>query len=82
MFVIYYGKKPWGSLIQTTVGRKESVFVSKYPATSEGNSVTPKKAKPNELGAGSNSAVSPTVNSPTVTPSQNVSSKGRVDQMV
>ncbi|NXT55940.1 Z280D protein, partial [Pluvianellus socialis] len=40
------------------------------------NSVTPKKAKPNEVGAGSNSAVSPTVNSPTVTPSQNVSSKG------
>uniref|UniRef100_A0A8B9CQJ9 C2H2-type domain-containing protein n=1 Tax=Anser brachyrhynchus TaxID=132585 RepID=A0A8B9CQJ9_9AVES len=54
----------------------ESVFVSKRPATSEGNSVTPKKAKPNEVGAGSNSDVSPTVNSPTVTPSQNVSSKG------
>ncbi|KFP99189.1 Zinc finger protein 280D, partial [Leptosomus discolor] len=57
-------------------GLNESVFVSKRPATSEGNSVTPKKAKPNEVGAGSNSAVSPTVNSPTVTPSQNVSSKG------
>ncbi|KFQ56286.1 Zinc finger protein 280D, partial [Pelecanus crispus] len=57
-------------------GLNESGFVSKRPATSEGNSVTPKKAKPNEVGAGSNSAVSPTVNSPTVTPSQNVSSKG------
>ncbi|XP_035191356.1 zinc finger protein 280D isoform X1 [Oxyura jamaicensis] len=57
-------------------GLNESVFVSKRPATSEGNSVTPKKAKPNEVGAGSNSDVSPTVNSPTVTPSQNVSSKG------
>ncbi|KAM6059759.1 zinc finger protein 280D isoform 1-T7 [Theristicus caerulescens] len=57
-------------------GRNESGFVSKRPATSDGNSVTPKKAKPNEVGAGSNSAVSPTVNSPTVTPSQNVSSKG------
>ncbi|KFQ82962.1 Zinc finger protein 280D, partial [Phoenicopterus ruber ruber] len=57
-------------------GLNESGFVSKRPATSEGNSVTAKKAKPNEVGAGSNSAVSPTVNSPTVTPSQNVSSKG------
>nr|XP_009679721.1 PREDICTED: zinc finger protein 280D isoform X3 [Struthio camelus australis] len=57
-------------------GLNESVFVSKRPATSEGNSVTPKKTKPNEVGAGSNSAVSPTVNSATVTPSQNVSSKG------
>uniref|UniRef100_A0A8C4PEB0 Zinc finger protein 280D n=1 Tax=Dromaius novaehollandiae TaxID=8790 RepID=A0A8C4PEB0_DRONO len=57
-------------------GLNESVFVSKRPATSEGNSVTPKKAKPNEVGAGSNSAVSPTVNSATVTPSQNISSKG------
>nr|XP_010310592.1 PREDICTED: zinc finger protein 280D-like [Balearica regulorum gibbericeps] len=57
-------------------GLNESGFVSKRPATSEGNSVTPKKAKHNEVGAGSNSAVSPTVNSPTVTPSQNVSSKG------
>ncbi|KAF1502855.1 hypothetical protein FQV19_0017516, partial [Eudyptula minor] len=57
-------------------GLNESGFVSKRPATSEGNSVTPKKAKPNEVGAGSNSSVSPTVNSPTVTPSQNVSSKG------
>ncbi|KFW92966.1 Zinc finger protein 280D, partial [Phalacrocorax carbo] len=57
-------------------GLNESVFVSKRPATSEGNSVTPKKAKPNEIGAGSNSAVSPTVNSPAVTPSQNISSKG------
>ncbi|NXE46139.1 Z280D protein, partial [Casuarius casuarius] len=57
-------------------GLNESVFVSKRPATSEGNSVTPKKAKPNEVGAGSNSTVSPTVNSPTVTPSQNISSKG------
>ncbi|XP_008948388.1 PREDICTED: zinc finger protein 280D-like, partial [Merops nubicus] len=53
----------------------ESGFVSKRLATSEGNSVTPKKAKPNELGAGSNSDDSSTVNSPTVTPSQNVSSK-------
>ncbi|NXL27533.1 Z280D protein, partial [Glaucidium brasilianum] len=57
-------------------GLNESVFVSKRPATSEGNAVTPKKAKSNEVGAGSNSDVSPTVNSPTVTPSQNVSSKG------
>ncbi|NXF44908.1 Z280D protein, partial [Oceanites oceanicus] len=57
-------------------GLNESGFVSKRPATSEGNSVTRKKAKPNEVGAGSNSTVSPTVNSPTVTPSQNVSSKG------
>ncbi|NXA22598.1 Z280D protein, partial [Ibidorhyncha struthersii] len=57
-------------------GLNESVFVCKCPATSEGNSVTPKKAKPNEVGAGSNSAVSPTVNSPTVTTSQNVSSNG------
>ncbi|XP_042659702.1 zinc finger protein 280D isoform X2 [Tyto alba] len=57
-------------------GLNESMFVSKRPATSEGNSVTPKKAKPNEVGAGSSSDVSPTVNSPTVTPSQNVSSKG------
>uniref|UniRef100_A0A8D0EZA5 C2H2-type domain-containing protein n=1 Tax=Strix occidentalis caurina TaxID=311401 RepID=A0A8D0EZA5_STROC len=57
-------------------GLNESVFVSKRPATSEGNTVTPKKAKSNEVGAGSNSDVSPTVNSPTVTPSQNVSSKG------
>lgn len=56
------------------------MFVSKRPATSEGNSVTPKKAKSNEVGAGSNSDVSPTVNSATVTPSQNVSSKGRVDE--
>uniref|UniRef100_A0A8C0JBV5 C2H2-type domain-containing protein n=1 Tax=Chelonoidis abingdonii TaxID=106734 RepID=A0A8C0JBV5_CHEAB len=44
--------------------------------TSEVNSVTPKKTKPNEVGAGSNSAVSPSVKSPTVTPSQNVTSKG------
>ncbi|NXD81723.1 Z280D protein, partial [Halcyon senegalensis] len=57
-------------------GLNENVFVSKRPATSEVNSVTPKKAKPNEIGAGSNSDVSPTVNSTTVTPSQNVSSKG------
>ncbi|NXF67639.1 Z280D protein, partial [Ciccaba nigrolineata] len=57
-------------------GLNESGFVSKRPATSEGNTVTPKKAKSNEVGAGSNSDVSPTVNSPTVTPSQNVSSKG------
>ncbi|XP_035755195.1 zinc finger protein 280D isoform X2 [Egretta garzetta] len=64
-----------GTAVNVT-GLNESVFVSKRPATSEGNSVTPKKAKPNEVGAGSNSAVSPTVNSPTVTPSQNVSSKG------
>ncbi|XP_019359814.1 PREDICTED: zinc finger protein 280D isoform X2 [Gavialis gangeticus] len=56
-------------------GLNESVFVSKRPAASEGNNVTPKKAKPNEVGAGSNSAVSPSVKSPTVTPSQNVSSK-------
>ncbi|NXF29410.1 Z280D protein, partial [Nyctibius bracteatus] len=40
------------------------------------NSVIPKKAKPNEVAAGSNSAVSLAVNSATVTPSQNVSSKG------
>uniref|UniRef100_A0A8C8S1A8 C2H2-type domain-containing protein n=1 Tax=Pelusios castaneus TaxID=367368 RepID=A0A8C8S1A8_9SAUR len=57
-------------------GLKESVFVSKRPATSEANNVTPKKAKPNEVGAGSNSTVSPSVKSPTVAPSQNVSSKG------
>ncbi|XP_074863443.1 zinc finger protein 280D isoform X2 [Carettochelys insculpta] len=57
-------------------GLNESGFVSKRPATSEANSVTPKKTKPNEVGSGSNSAVSPSVKSPTVTPSQNVSSKG------
>ncbi|NXQ85198.1 Z280D protein, partial [Nyctibius grandis] len=57
-------------------GLNESGFVSKRPATSEANSVIPKKAKPNEVGAGSNSAVSSAVNSATVTPSQNVSSKG------
>ncbi|NXM33354.1 Z280D protein, partial [Oxyruncus cristatus] len=57
-------------------GMNERGFVSKCPATSEGNHVTPKKAKPNVVGAGSNSAVSPTVNSPTVTPSRNVSLKG------
>ncbi|XP_067411996.1 zinc finger protein 280D isoform X2 [Emydura macquarii macquarii] len=56
-------------------GLNESGFVSKRPATSEA-SVTPKKAKPNEVGAGSNSTVSPSVKSPTVTSSQNVSSKG------
>ncbi|EMP38977.1 hypothetical protein UY3_03810 [Chelonia mydas] len=60
----------------TMTGLNESGFVSKRPATSEANSVTPKKAKPNEVGAGSNSTVSPSVKSPTVTPSQNVSSKG------
>ncbi|KFQ53640.1 Zinc finger protein 280D, partial [Nestor notabilis] len=59
-------------------GLNESVFVSECLAISEDNRVSPKKAKPNEVGAGSNSAVSPTVNSTTVTPSQNVSSKGRV----
>ncbi|NXU88197.1 Z280D protein, partial [Xiphorhynchus elegans] len=51
-------------------------FVSKCSATSEGNRRTPEKAKPSEIVAGSNSAVSPRVNSPTVTPLQNVSSKG------
>uniref|UniRef100_A0A8C3S6V2 C2H2-type domain-containing protein n=2 Tax=Chelydra serpentina TaxID=8475 RepID=A0A8C3S6V2_CHESE len=60
----------------TMTGLNESGFVSKRSATSEANSVTPKKAKPNEVGAGSNSTVSPSVKSPTVTPSQNVSSKG------
>ncbi|XP_006112544.2 zinc finger protein 280D isoform X2 [Pelodiscus sinensis] len=57
-------------------GLNESGFVSKRPAASEASSVTPKKPKPNEVGAGSNSAVSPSVKSPTVTTSQNVSSKG------
>ncbi|XP_065268781.1 zinc finger protein 280D [Emys orbicularis] len=64
-----------GSVV-TMTGLNESGFVSKRPATSEANSVTPKKAKPNEVGAGSNSTVSPSVKSPTVTSSQNVSSKG------
>ncbi|NWV73259.1 Z280D protein, partial [Dasyornis broadbenti] len=53
-----------------------SGFVSKPPATSEGNSVTPEQAKPNELCARCNSAVLPTGNRPTVTPLQNVFSKG------
>ncbi|NXG65370.1 Z280D protein, partial [Hemiprocne comata] len=61
-----------GPAVNVTV-LNESDFVSKCPATSEGRSV--KKAKANEVGAGSNSAVSPTVNSATLTPSQNISSK-------
>ncbi|KFP33420.1 Zinc finger protein 280D, partial [Colius striatus] len=56
-------------------GLKESGFVSKHLATSEGNSATPNKARPNEVSTGSISDVSPVVNSPTVTPSQNISSK-------
>ncbi|KFP00906.1 Zinc finger protein 280D, partial [Calypte anna] len=43
-------------------GLNESNFVSKHFAISEGKSVTPKKAKPNKVGAGSNSAVSPAAN--------------------
>ncbi|NXL57115.1 Z280D protein, partial [Chordeiles acutipennis] len=51
-------------------------------AASEGNSVTPKKTKPNGVGGGNNSAVSPPINSLTVTPLQNVSSKDAVSSTI
>ncbi|NXA86232.1 Z280D protein, partial [Melanocharis versteri] len=57
-------------------GLNESGFVSKPPATSEGDSVIPKQAKLNEVGARSSSAVLPTGNCPTVTQAQNGSSDG------
>ncbi|NWT23061.1 Z280D protein, partial [Cardinalis cardinalis] len=47
-------------------GLNESGFVCKPPATSEGDSVTPKQARLIEVDARSNLAVSPTVNCPTV----------------
>lgn len=70
-------RKKRSSLFSSAVGLHESGFVFKPPATSGGNSVTPKQAKLNEVGARSNSAVSPTDNSPTVTQTQNVSSNDR-----
>ncbi|XP_064421947.1 zinc finger protein 280D isoform X2 [Latimeria chalumnae] len=55
----------------------ENLVVNKRPATSEVNSVTPKKPKPNEVGSGTNSSVStPAIKSATVIPSRNTSPKG------
>ncbi|NXR83624.1 Z280D protein, partial [Pycnonotus jocosus] len=64
-----------GPAVNVTV-LNESGFVSEPPATSEGNSVTPKQAKHYEVGARSNLAVSLTGNCATVTQAQNGASKG------
>uniref|UniRef100_A0A8D0HCZ1 C2H2-type domain-containing protein n=1 Tax=Sphenodon punctatus TaxID=8508 RepID=A0A8D0HCZ1_SPHPU len=58
-----------GATVNIT-GLNESVFLSKRPATSDVNSVTQKKVKPNEAAAGSNSSVSPSVKSSIDKPSQ------------
>ncbi|NXB11826.1 Z280D protein, partial [Cnemophilus loriae] len=57
-------------------GLNESRFVPKPPATSKGDSVTPKQGKLNEVGARNSSAFSPTGNCPAVTQAQNESSNG------
>ncbi|NXY45424.1 Z280D protein, partial [Ceuthmochares aereus] len=80
---ILFGVRQNSGVLQYQTGPAVTVsgggFVSKPLAASEGNNVTPEKVKPNEVGAVSSSDVSPTVNSPTVIVSQNVSSKDTND---
>uniref|UniRef100_H3B9S6 Zinc finger protein 280D n=1 Tax=Latimeria chalumnae TaxID=7897 RepID=H3B9S6_LATCH len=82
---IVFGIRPNAGVAQYQAGQtltvlpipNENLVVNKRPATSEVNSVTPKKPKPNEVGSGTNSSVStPAIKSATVIPSRNTSPKG------